>query len=512
MAGGADQAIQLLRRVLQSAANDERARVDALVALGQRTLFAALWPGQDKYIRTLTNPAGETAMPLFTGRDLLEATATQLGWREPDGSLSWRELGAREAVRHALARGAHYVVMDLGAPHAIDFKREEMEPLLNRRAAGGPTAQDVAITAAVRSASQPPGHRSSFVPPPLAASEDAPHLAPMPAAAPVPAASPPAAAPAAPMPSADGGFPTTDDDGGGFPTATAQDAAAIPHAPAPAAQHATAQSDPPPPVVPPPPSFASVAPEPADDGFAMSASMAPPSVSPPMPAFENREADAVVEGAEKPEGDDSTPDAEATQSAAETPAVTFNDSEDDDTDDTAQTDTAAQIASAARDKLSAASEMVTAAGAAGAARAAATGLAAGAGAARAAATGLASRFRRGPDAPASEPPAAEAAAPDASLGLSDDALDAIGEALRRYPEVEWACCMPEGGTAPEVGLRIDPAFTARADEICGAMAAAAAASNETLNVNVLDTLEKARTVRQQGTVFFPGRRRARPRS
>ena len=111
MGGEPDQTTMLLRRVLQSAADDERARVDALIALGQRTLFAALWPGQDKYIRTLTNPTGQTAMPLFTGLDVLEAAATNLGWREPDGSVNWRELGAREAIRHAPARGAPFVVI-----------------------------------------------------------------------------------------------------------------------------------------------------------------------------------------------------------------------------------------------------------------------------------------------------------------------------------------------------------------------------------------------------------------
>ena len=96
-------------------------------------------------------------MPLFTGLDTLEAAAGNLGWREPDGSVNWRELGAREAVRHALARGAHFIAIDLGTPHCIDFAREEVEPLLQRPdTSGGATGHEIALTEAVRSASLPP--------------------------------------------------------------------------------------------------------------------------------------------------------------------------------------------------------------------------------------------------------------------------------------------------------------------------------------------------------------------
>lgn len=520
MAAAADQATQLLRRVLQSAAGDEQARVDALIALGQRTLFAALWPGQDKYIRTLTNPAGETAMPLFTGRDVLEASATDLGWREPDGTLSWRELGAREAVRHALARGAHFIVVDLGTPHAIDFKREEMEPLLNRRATGGPSAQDMALTAAVRSASQPAGHRSSFVPPPPDAQSEPPPAAEVPPAAPVPAA---------PMPAAD--------DDGGFAAATPEDVMSI-RAP----QPPDAQSDPPPafaapepaPPPPPPPSFVTISPEPQDESFAVSESMQPPSLSPPVTAFDKPAQAAVTPGAQAAAatGGDAPPQSDDNaQAQAQAPAATDEADGADGSPDKGPADTAAQFAAtadAARDTLAAGAGAARAAAADLAARfrrspesgetdmagAARDKLSAGAGAARAAATGLAARLMRKQEGAGAQPepePSPAPATPAADLGLSDDALDAIGDKLRQYPEVEWACCMPVGEGAPEIGLRIDPSFTARADEICGAMAAAAAATNETPTINVLDTLEKARTVRQQGTVFFPGRRRARPK-
>src|SRR4051794_12540565 len=112
VAGRVDQATIAFRRVLAEANAGEQARVDALVVLSQRTVYAATWPGQNQAARTLTNSEGESALPLFTGMDVLDATATRFGWRNADGSLQFRELGAREALRHALARGVHFVVID----------------------------------------------------------------------------------------------------------------------------------------------------------------------------------------------------------------------------------------------------------------------------------------------------------------------------------------------------------------------------------------------------------------
>ena len=149
-----DQATIAFRRVLAEANAGEQARVDALVVLAQRTVYAATWPGQQT-ARTLTNSHGESALPLFTGLDVLDVTATRFGWRNPDGTLQFRELGAREALRHALARNVHFVVIDLGSEHSVEFAREELEPLVNlqeKRNGTGPFASAGDPQAALRDA------------------------------------------------------------------------------------------------------------------------------------------------------------------------------------------------------------------------------------------------------------------------------------------------------------------------------------------------------------------------
>jgi hypothetical protein len=163
-AGRVDQATIAFRRVLAEANAGEQARVDALVVLSQRTVYAATWPGQNQAARTLTNSEGESALPLFTGLDVLEATATRFGWRNADGSLQFRELGAREALRHALARSVHFVVIDIGCEHSVEFAREELEPLLqlqSQRNGTGPYAgtgerQAAILDAVRRTSSKPP--------------------------------------------------------------------------------------------------------------------------------------------------------------------------------------------------------------------------------------------------------------------------------------------------------------------------------------------------------------------
>lgn len=172
-----DTATIAFRRVLAESTAGEQARVDALVVLSQRTLYAATWPGPAQMARTLTNSDGETALPLFTGLDSLETTATRFGWREPDGSIQFRELGARDALRHALARGVHFVVLDIGTDHSVEFARDELEPLLELQTAGaaGPFAAtgepQAALLEAVRRSSKPP--TSEYMPDPTTGSSAA---------------------------------------------------------------------------------------------------------------------------------------------------------------------------------------------------------------------------------------------------------------------------------------------------------------------------------------------------
>lgn len=164
--GGSDEfdgPTAAFRRLLKDVASDERARVDALVVLAQRTVYVATWPTDpDSGIRTLRSSSGDTAMPIFSSQQALQDAAQRYGWLNPDGSLSFRELGAREALRRAIARGVQFVVIDIGLDHSVEFARSEVEPLISggRKDSTGPFAVSnkvsTALMDAVRKTSRPP--------------------------------------------------------------------------------------------------------------------------------------------------------------------------------------------------------------------------------------------------------------------------------------------------------------------------------------------------------------------
>jgi hypothetical protein len=125
-----DHATIAFRLALAEASEHEQARADALSALWPRSVFAATWPSPNEAPRTLTNSHGETALPLFTGLDTLETGADRFSWREPNGTIRFRELSAREALRYALTRQVNFVVLDVGFEHNVEFAREELEQLV----------------------------------------------------------------------------------------------------------------------------------------------------------------------------------------------------------------------------------------------------------------------------------------------------------------------------------------------------------------------------------------------
>jgi hypothetical protein len=90
-------------------------------------------------------------------------------------------------------------------------------------------------------------------------------------------------------------------------------------------------------------------------------------------------------------------------------------------------------------------------------------------------------------------------------------LDAIADALRKYPEVEWACEVSDGSETPVVGLRIDPAFQTRAVEIRAAVMSVAQGRKTRLSVLMLDNPQLVKEARTSGSAFFPWRKRAAKR-
>ena len=97
-------------------------------------------------------------------------------------------------------------------------------------------------------------------------------------------------------------------------------------------------------------------------------------------------------------------------------------------------------------------------------------------------------------------------APEAAL--DDAVLSQVADALRNYPEIEWACEVSDGGEAQVIGMRIASTFLTRVPEIKTAVAKVGKAHGAALVVLVLDDPQQMREARTQGNLFFPWRKRA----
>ncbi|AKF03376.1 SseB family protein [Sandaracinus amylolyticus] len=153
-----DRQTAALYRLLSEAAHGGQAKVDALLALMQRTLFVAPWPAGTEGYRTLVNSQGIAALPVFTEREQLEAAARRYGWLAADGSVPAIEIGARQAFHYARAQTLAFVVVDIAAEHGLEVAREELEPLLSpaaRRESSGPFAGAGRISSTLMSKVRP---------------------------------------------------------------------------------------------------------------------------------------------------------------------------------------------------------------------------------------------------------------------------------------------------------------------------------------------------------------------
>lgn len=132
--------LEAFRRLVADAAAGGQAKVDALLALSQRTIFVVPWGAGVEGYRTLVNSGGLAALPIFSDPEELERAATRFGWVSPDGSTPRAEVGARRAFTYAKEKNIGFVVLDIVADHALEVSRDELEPLLQttRRDASGP--------------------------------------------------------------------------------------------------------------------------------------------------------------------------------------------------------------------------------------------------------------------------------------------------------------------------------------------------------------------------------------
>jgi hypothetical protein len=138
-----DRALEAFHRLLADGSAGGQAKVDALVALSQRTVLVPVWSQANDAFRTLVNPQGETALPVFTSAALLQAAGRRFGWLDGGGTVPSREVGSRAALRHAVAHTLPFVVVDIASPHALEIAQSEITPLLSpeaHREAQGPYA------------------------------------------------------------------------------------------------------------------------------------------------------------------------------------------------------------------------------------------------------------------------------------------------------------------------------------------------------------------------------------
>jgi hypothetical protein len=106
-----------------------------------------------------------------------------------------------------------------------------------------------------------------------------------------------------------------------------------------------------------------------------------------------------------------------------------------------------------------------------------------------------------------EPVYEEGALRPLQVGLSDVLQQSIAEALRSFPEVEWACEVSDGTETPVVGVRVSPSFLTRVADIEMAILKAAAARRVSLRVLLLNEPAQMREARTNGNTFFPWRKR-----
>ena len=128
-------------RLLADAAQGGQAKVDALVALSQRTLWLVPWGEGIEGYRTLINSTGLAALPVFTSVRELEEACQRFGWLDPSGQSPHAEVGARQSFTYARTNNLGFVVVDIAGEHSLEIAQEELAPLLtNRQQLQGPFA------------------------------------------------------------------------------------------------------------------------------------------------------------------------------------------------------------------------------------------------------------------------------------------------------------------------------------------------------------------------------------
>jgi hypothetical protein len=114
---------------LVAAARDPAQRTRAISVLRSAELWAATWPTDASFLRTLTNSNGVTALPLFSDERELHDAALRYAWLAQDGQTPRRAMPLWEAIRLAKRQKAQLVVIDFGSEHALELDEGDVDLL-----------------------------------------------------------------------------------------------------------------------------------------------------------------------------------------------------------------------------------------------------------------------------------------------------------------------------------------------------------------------------------------------
>ncbi|QQR90399.1 MAG: SseB family protein [Myxococcales bacterium] len=164
--------LEAMHRLLKEAQRGGQAKVDALVALIAREVYAVRSQQSPSGLMHYQDSVGHLALPIFTDGTTLAEAAERHQWQvngSPD-SLGIK-LEVLEAFRYALGQNFAGILVDMEAPHSVSISRQEMLPFLDegaRREIKSPYAvrgrlSSTLIQAVQATPSQAP---DSIVPPP----------------------------------------------------------------------------------------------------------------------------------------------------------------------------------------------------------------------------------------------------------------------------------------------------------------------------------------------------------
>lgn len=146
-----------LKQALVAALRDPAQRARAVMALRGAELWAATWPNDPSFLRTITDEERVTSLPLFSDERELAEAAARYGWLGVDGKVQGKLVHISEAVRAAMQLHAQMLVIDSASEHALSLDVGDMELLASSPSARPPSTGDLhKVVAKVRSTPPPP--------------------------------------------------------------------------------------------------------------------------------------------------------------------------------------------------------------------------------------------------------------------------------------------------------------------------------------------------------------------